>query len=57
MDAIYQATDKDISFFETKVKELDAERNQSTITSILQSLQVQGTKLEDSKLLVSHQCQ
>ena len=57
LDAIYQAADKDFSFFETQVKELDAERNQSIVTSILEPLQVQGTRLEESRLLVSHQCQ
>ena len=38
MDVIYQAADKDFNFFEAQVKELDAERNQSIITSIFGTL-------------------
>ena len=55
-DVIYQATDKDSNFFKAQVRELDVERNQSIITSILEPLQVQGTRLEGCKLLVYHQC-
>ena len=35
MDVIYQATDEDFVFFEAQVREQDAERNRSIITSIL----------------------
>ena len=45
MDAIYQAADKDFNFFEAQVKELDAERNQSIITSIFITLT--GTRMHD----------
>ena len=38
MDAICQATDKDSNFFESQVRELDAERNQSILTSIFRTL-------------------
>ena len=33
-DVIYQAADKDFNFFEAQVRELDAERNQSIITTL-----------------------
>ena len=54
MDVIYQATDEDFNFFEAQVRELDDERNQSIITSILEPLQVLGTRLEECKLPVFH---
>ena len=38
MGVIYQATDKDFNFLEAQVRELDAERNQSVLTSIFRSL-------------------
>ena len=38
MDVIYQATDEDFNFFQAQVRELDAERNQSIITSIFRTL-------------------
>ena len=38
VDGIYQATDKDFSFIEIQVNELDAERNQTIITSIFRTL-------------------
>ena len=38
MDVTYQAADKDFHFLETQVRELDAERNQSVLTSIFRSL-------------------
>ena len=40
MDVTYLAADKDFNFFEAWVRELDAETNQSIITSILGPLQV-----------------
>ena len=56
MEIICQATDEAFNFFESQVRELDAERNQSIITSILESLQVLGSRLEEGKLSVFHQC-
>ena len=56
-DVIYQATDEDFNYFEAQVRELDAKRNQSIIASILGSLKVQGTRLEEGKLPVFHQSQ
>ena len=53
MDVIYQAADEDPSFSEAQVKELDAERSQSIVTSILEHLHVLGTKLQEGKLPVS----
>ena len=38
MDVIYQAADKDFNFLENQVKDLNAERNQSIITSIFRTL-------------------
>ena len=38
MEAIYQAADGELSFFETQDKELNVERNQSIITSIVRTL-------------------
>ena len=38
MDVIYQVADKDFNFFKAQVGELDAERNQSIITSIFRTL-------------------
>ena len=47
VDAIYQDADEDFSFFETWVKELDAERNQSIITSNFRTLT--GTRCKTRK--------
>ena len=38
VDVNYQAADKDINFFKAQVWELDAERNQSIITSIFRTI-------------------
>ena len=38
MNVIYQASDKDFNFFETQVREQDAERNQSILTCIFRSI-------------------
>ena len=38
LDVIYQVADKDFNFFESHVRELDAERNQCIITSIFRTL-------------------
>ena len=38
MDVIYQATYEDFNFFEAQVRKLDAERNQSIITSIFRTI-------------------
>ena len=38
MDVIYQAADEDFNFFKAQVRELDAERNQSIITSIFRTI-------------------
>ena len=46
-----------LNFFEAQVRELDVERNQSIITSILEPLQVQDARLEEGKLPIYHQCQ
>ena len=38
MGVIYQTADEEFSFLETQVREVDAERNQSVLTSIFRSL-------------------
>ena len=38
MDVFYQVADKDFNFYEAQIRELDAERNQSVITSIFRTL-------------------
>ena len=47
MDAIYQAADVDFNFFKAQVRELDAERNQSTLTSLFRT--ITGTRQEEGK--------
>ena len=44
MGVIYQAADENFIFLETQVRELDAERNQSVLTSIFRSLTGTGQK-------------
>ena len=38
MDVIYEAFDEDFNFFETQVRELNAERNQSILTCIFRTI-------------------
>ena len=38
MGVVYQAADEDFNFYDTQVKELDAERDQSIITSMFKTL-------------------
>ena len=49
MDVIYQAADKDFNILRLRLY-------QSIIINILEPLQVLGTRLEEGKLLVFHQC-
>ena len=38
VDVIYQAADEDLNFSETQVRELDAERNKSILTSLFRTI-------------------
>ena len=56
MDVTYQVSDKDFNFFKTQVRELNAERNRSVLTSIFRTITGTRHKQEECKLLVFHQC-
>ena len=51
MDVIYQEADKDFNFFEAWVRELDAERNQSILTSLFRT--ITGTKCKTRRRQVT----
>ena len=55
ISVIYLATDEGFNFLEAQVRELDAERNQSVLTSIFTTLTGTKTRLEGYKSPVSHQ--
>ena len=51
MDVIYQPADQDFNFFKAQVRELDAKRNQSIITSIFRTLT--GTRCKNRRRQVT----
>ena len=57
MGVIYQAIDQDFNFLEAQVRELEAERNQGVLTSILGLLEVLDERQGEGKTLVFSQHQ